>query len=327
MQPSKNISAAAPETILIFEKPENYFFPHYSDSVFSPFGIPQPSLRYLLYKVMYLLRLPCCSMFWGRWKTAAKTAKRIIIFDYGYQRGMERYIHRTNPDCQVFLFFWNKVGRYNKGHLRFSDADAIFSTDPEDCKEYGLKYNHIFYPVEFYTSYALPDERNKLFFLGADKGRAAYISSLKKIFEKCGLYCDIRVLSHTADTDYREHFQDILTDKRLSYNEYLKTLADYNILLDVNQEGQSALTMRVMESIYLSKKMITNNHFIPDYDFYDPNNILVLPKEGLPAAEEIQDFLKKPFHPYTDSILESYSFEHWVSQFKSIDTQNDSRQH
>ncbi len=320
MQLSNTIQSPASETILIFEKPESYFFPHYSGNVFSPFGVPQPSLRYLVYKVMYLLRLPCCSLFWGRWKTAAKTAKRVIIFDYGYQRGMERYIHRINPGCQVFLFFWNKVGRYNKGHLRFSNADAIFSTDPEDCKKYGLKYNHIFYPREYYVPYALPGERDKLFFLGADKGRAAYISSLKKVFEKSGLYCDIRVFSHATDTGYRERFQDILTDKRLSYNEYLEQIADCNILLDVNQEGQSALTMRVPEAIYLSKKLITNNFCIPDYDFYDPNNILVLPKEGLPTAEEIQDFLKKPFRSYPDSVLESYSFEHWAAQFKNSDT-------
>ncbi|MDE6639167.1 MAG: hypothetical protein K2K63_01405, partial [Acetatifactor sp.] len=155
---------------------------------------------------------------------------------------------------------------------------------------------------------------------GADKGRAAYISSLKKVFEKSGLYCDIRVFSHATDTGYRERFQDILTDKRLSYNEYLEQIADCNILLDVNQEGQSALTMRVPEAIYLSKKLITNNFCIPDYDFYDPNNILVLPKEGLPTAEEIQDFLKKPFRSYPDSVLESYSFEHWAAQFKNSDT-------
>lgn len=307
-------------TILIFEKPESYYFPHYSGSVFSPFGVPQPSLRYLVYKIMYLLRLPCCSLFWGRWKTAAKTAKQVIIFDYGYQRGMERYIHRINPGCQVFLFFWNKVNRYNRGHLRFSDADAIFSTDPEDCKKYKLNYNHIFYPKEFYTPCALSDGQHKLFFLGVDKGRAPYISSLKNVLEESGLFCDIRILSHTSDSNYQKRFQDILTDKRLTYSEYLELLKDCHILLDVNQEGQSALTMRVMEAIYHSKKLITNNRHILDYDFYDSNNILVLPEEGLPSANEIQHFLQKPFHPYPDSILDNYSFEHWVEQFKRSDT-------
>ncbi len=315
MQPSN--TTIPQETILIFEKPESYFFPHYGDLVFPPFGVPQPSLRYLVYKVMYLLHLPCCSLFWGPWKKPAKTAKQVIIFDYGYQRGMERYIHRINPGCQVSLFFWNKINRYNKGHLHFSNADAIFSTDPEDCRKYGLKYNHIFYPGDFFTPHTPSKGQDKLFFLGIDKGRAPYIFSLKNVLEESGLSCDIRVFSHTSDSAYRERFQDILTDERLSYSKYLDQVADCNVLLDVNQEGQSALTMRVMEAIYFSKKLITSNRFIPDYDFYDPRNILVLPEEGLPAAEEIRNFLNKPFHPYPDSILKNYSFEHWAAQFRT----------
>lgn len=319
MQPAN--TTHTDKTIFIFEKPENYFFPHYAGSIFAPFGVPQPGLRYFIYKILHLLRLPCCSLFWGKWKIPAKSARQVIIFDYGYQRGMERYIHRINPDCQVSLFFWNRINRYNKSHLRFSNTDAIFSTDPEDCKKYGLKYNHIFYPREFYTPPATSAGQNNLFFLGADKGRASYITSLKGLLEESGISCDIRVLPDAdkrRDADYQERFRDILTHRRLSYDEYLAQLKSCNILLDINQEGQSALTMRVMESIYLSKKLITNNRHITAYDFYDSRNILVLPEEGLPAAQEIRDFLSIPFHPYPDSILDGYSFEHWVKQFSAL---------
>lgn len=307
MQPS--------HTILIFEKPEAYFFPHYKGSVFAPFGVPQPSLRYLLYKVMHLLRLPCCSMFWGHWKRSVRTAKRVILFDYGYQRGMERYIHHINPHCQVFLFFWNKVNRYNRMHLHFSDADAIFSTDPEDCRQYGLRYNHIFYPREYYVPHVRPAGQPKLFFMGADKGRAPYIAALKQVLTESGVACDIRVLSSAKDPGYLERFQEILTHTRLSYDEYLKLVKSCHVLLDINQAGQSALTMRVLESIYLSKKLITNNRDIPNYDFYDPDNILVLPESGLPDAEEIRKFLLIPFRPYPDAVLDHYSFEHWLQGF------------
>lgn len=319
MQPSETTCTG--NTILIFEKPESYFFPHYDGIVFAPFGVPQPGFRYLIYKVLYLLRLPCCSLFWGSWKRPAKTAEQVILFDYGYQWGMERYIHRINPDCQVFLFFWNKVNRYNRNHLRFSNANAVFSTDPEDCKKYGLKYNHIFYPRDYYTPYAPVTGPDRLFFLGADKGRAPYIFSLKQILEESGISCDIRILppagKHAAP-DYPERFREIFSGQRLSYREYLSRLKDCNVLLDINQEGQSALTMRVMESIYLSKKLITNNRHIIEYDFYDPRNILVLPEEGLPTVGEIQTFLKLPFRPYPDSILDNYSFEHWLKQFSAL---------
>lgn len=55
------------DTILILKK-DTYFFPHYQGSVFAPFGAPQPSLRYLAYKVLHLLHLPGAHLFWGSWK-------------------------------------------------------------------------------------------------------------------------------------------------------------------------------------------------------------------------------------------------------------------
>lgn len=305
------------DTLLIYEKPDAYFFPCYSDRVFAPFGVPQPSLRYLAYKALYLLRLPFCSLFWGKWKDYVKGAKQIIIFDYGYQRGMEKYIRRINPHCRVFLFFWNKVNKYNKNHLRFTDADAIYSTDPDDCKKYGLHYNHIFYPQEYHIPYAPSPGQNKLFFLGADKGRAPYIASLKQALEEGGIICDIRILSPVRDSAYRRCFQEILVGKGLPYNEYLGQIKSCNILLDINQKGQSALTMRVMEALYLSKKLITNNRRILTYDFYCPENILILPEKGIPSPEELHNFLNTPFRPYPAEILYNYSYGHWLDNFLS----------
>ena len=303
------------DTILIYEKPDAYFFPNYAGNVFAPFGVPQPGLRYLLYKVMHLLHLPCCSLFWGQWKSAVKSAKRVILFDYGYQRGMEDYIRRVNPGCQVFLFFWNKINRYNIRHLHFKDKNAIYSTDPEDCCQYGLQYHHIFYPMDFHTPAIPSPGRNRLFFLGADKGRAPYIASLKQLLEKSGLVCDIRILVPAGDSGSRKRYGDIITDKRLSYHEYLAQVKSCDVLLDVNQTGQAALTMRVMEALCFSKKLITNNPHILRCDFYDPCNILVLSENGLPAPEEIGRFLQVPYRPCTASVLERYSLEHWLAGF------------
>ncbi len=302
-------------TILIYEKSDAYFFPLYAGSVFSPFGVPQPSFRYLLYQLLRLFHLPGLSLFWGRWKAAARKAERVILFDYGYQRGMERYIRRVNPRCQVCLFFWNRVNRYNKAHLHFRDKSAIFSTDPVDCETYGLKYQHIFYPMEYYTPYRAPAGPGRLFFLGADKGRALFIASLKPLLEESGLTCDIRILTSVDDPAYRERYRDILSDRRLSYNEYLALVKSCDVLLDINQAGQSALTMRVMEALFLSKKLITNNGSVLDCDFYDPGNILVISENRLPDPEEIQRFLLAPFRPCPASVLERYSLGHWLEGF------------
>ncbi len=303
------------DTILIFQKPDLYFFPHYKDIVFSPFRIPERSLRYLIYKGLYLLGIPLCSVFWGHWKDHLKEAKRVIIFDYGYQKGMETYIHKVNPHCQVYLFLWNMIDRLHKNHTLFTDPAAIYSTDKGDCRTYHLKYNHIFYPRALYTppAGALP---KTLFFLGQDKGRGSYLLALKDRLETCGLSCSISLLTSSKDADYLASLSGLLAQNPLPYPEYCRQLKQCGYLLDVNQEGQTALTMRVMESIFYSKKLITNNQDIVNYDFYNENNIFLLPQQPrLPSQDALSAFLDKPFLPYGEAVLDSFSFEHWKAGF------------
>lgn len=100
----------------------------------------------------------------------------------------------------------------------------------------------------------------------------------------------------------------------LSYKEYCSRLEKCGILLDMNQAGQTALSMRVMEALFYSKKLITSNREIAGYDFYDENNILIL-EDRMPAPEALRAFIKKPFHPYSDEVLSRYSYEHWKDQF------------
>ena len=303
------------DTIIIFQKPELYFFPHFRDIVFSPFGIPERSFRYLIYKALYILNIPCCSLFWGSWKKYIKTAKQVIIFDYGYQKGMETYIKKVNPSCRVYLFFWNIISEKQKNHKLFTDKDAIYSTDRGCCEKYHFKYNHIFYTRDYYRAYSA-EHKNRLFFLGVDKGRAPFIQELKQLLEKGGLVCDIRIISHSKDAAYRASLSDVLFSTPLPYTEYCAMIEHSGILLDINQEGQLALTMRVLESIYFSKKLITNNEDIIHYDFYNENNIFLLPKALTEITPEaIRAFVEKPFIPYSQNILAYYDFEHWKNCF------------
>lgn len=313
---NKNNSAGAvrPDTLLIFERPELYFFPALSPFVCPAFGVPRRSLRYLIYKVLYVLHLPGTHLFWGSWTKQLAKAKRVIIFDYGYQRGMEHYIHHVNPDCEVLLFFWNLITPDRINHRLFSDKRAIYSTDPGDCARYGFHYNSIFYTRQYYRS---PKEQtNRLFFIGQDKGRARALLALKRILTRAGVYCDIRIVSGDKRPSGIRSLGELYTPRRLSYDEYLETVEDCDILLDFNQKGQQALTMRVMEAIFLSKKLITNNAAIQGYDFYNKNNILLLPEnpEDL-TPEAVRAFLEKPFLPYADEVLCYYDFAAWKERF------------
>lgn len=76
--------------------------------------------------------------------------------------------------------------------------------------------------------------------------------------------------------------------------------------------------MRVMESIFRSKKLITNNASIKNYEFYNENNIFLLPADLSELPEEsLLDFLQKPFVPYPEEVLSYYDFDAWKERFAS----------
>ena len=173
----------------------------------------------------------------------------------------------------------------------------------------------MFYTRSYYQPYSAKDQ-NRLFFLGADKGRASYLAALKKKLEKSGLICDIRIVARSGRSFRNPSLAGIATKNSLSYEEYCKEIQHSGVLLDVNQKGQRALTMRVMEAIYYSKKLITTNQDIVHYPFYNENNIYLLPEKlSCISTKEIQNFLERPFLPYSEEILSYYDFEHWKGRF------------
>lgn len=304
------------DLMLIFHSPDNYFFPLYKEFVYPPYERPEGSILYYIYRCMNICKLPISSFFWGKWKKHILTAKQVIIFDYGYQNGMEKYIKKHNPSCEVYLFCWNKVSKIYNSIFNFTIKNNIYSTDIKDCKKYNLKFNHIFYPNELHTEWK-ESFRNNLYFLSSDKGRAPIVYNIKKILQASGLKCNIRLFYGDKDADYLRNYSSILTDAIIPYNDYIQEIGNYGILLDVTQKGQAAFTLRVLESVIYSKKLITNNPLVKQTSFYNTNNILVFDINKLPTVDEIKAFVSKPFIPYTYEQLYEIGFEHWLSGFSS----------
>jgi len=282
--------------------------------IYAPYDRKEKTLFYYIYRCLNLLKLPFSSFFWGAWKDKLSNVEKVIIFDYGYQNCMEKYIKKINPHCEVNLFCWNKIDRYHKSGLKFTDKTRIYSTDPGDCEKYGFKYNHIFYPSELHEDWN-PELSDRVYFIGADKGRASSLLSLKSLFEQCGLKTDISVISSNCNPDYLNQFSSILSDKPITYSQYISEIKKNGILLDICQKDQRAITMRVLESVVYSKKLITTNPEVKNFSFYKPENILIIDLTNLPGPEDLRDFISKSFIPYSREELDEIGTEHWLKGF------------
>lgn len=183
--------------------------------------------------------------------------------------------------------------------------DEVFSFEKEDCQKYNLKFatNWIYNspspvtekPFEYQVFNIISkDRRVHLLSKIADNLKANNISH--KIF--------------VYDKKYRKKTSSIeFITNHVSLSEIKEYINRSQVLLDVNRKGQNGLTFRVFESIGLQKKLITTNADIVNYDFYNPNNILVIDEKN---PEIPVSFFEKEYEKIPDDIFHKYSLEGWI---------------
>lgn len=82
-------------------------------------------------------------------------------------------------------------------------------------------------------------------------------------------------------------------------------------ILDIEHPRQAGLTMRSFETMGASKKLVTTNAGVRDYEFYDPANICVIDRRGACVPEE---FLQTPYRPIAPEIYARYRLAGWVDE-------------
>lgn len=186
--------------------------------------------------------------------------------------------------------------------------DDVYSFEKEDCEKFDLK----FAPNWIYNNEASLDT-NKTFEFDVFN-----ISSIDK-----RLPILLRIAEELKSKNVK--FKFIIYDKKhepvddtITYiNKHmpLEEVNDYisrsKVLLDINRIGQIGLTFRVFESLGLEKKLITTNADIKNYDFYNPNNILIIDekKPVIPIA-----FFENEYEKIPEEIYRKYTLEGWVDK-------------
>ncbi len=82
-------------------------------------------------------------------------------------------------------------------------------------------------------------------------------------------------------------------------------------ILDVEHPGQNGLTIRTIETLGSSKKLVTTNRKIKNYDFYLSDNICVIDRKN-PSIPE--NFFSSEYAPVSPNIYFKYSLEGWLDE-------------
>ncbi|MFD2883474.1 hypothetical protein ACFS4T_14615 [Pseudomonas lini] len=91
-----------------------------------------------------------------------------------------------------------------------------------------------------------PTRRITCFFLGRDKGRAHLIENMANDLESLGCNIKFQIVKDESSIPLTKYH----TDSVLSYEENLQQVIDADVLIEINQPGQSGLTLRTLEAAF-----------------------------------------------------------------------------
>lgn len=167
--------------------------------------------------------------------------------------------------------------------------DRIYSYDPVQCERLGMEHLEQFFPFDIEDARQVPTQRAGgqqkplCFFLGRDKGRAQRLESLAGELSAQGCDLDFLIVrDDTSRTPCRYHVGALL-----SYEDNLARAKACDVLVEINQPGQTGLTLRPLEAAFFDKKLITDNKRVKETSFYHPDRFYVLGDE----ERDLQGFL------------------------------------
>lgn len=245
------------------------------------------------------------------WLEECKGANTIILFDtfahyatYCYE--IENYVGK---DVRLILYLLNPAF-FSEDYKKLSTRWEIWTFMKEDAIKNGFKYGATFYNPRLALNCFDKDSETTtdcdLLFVGTDKGRKGFLLNLKSQLEKNKVVCDFKIVDNFRSLFSRKYSREI------SYKNLCRLNKRTSAILDVVQDGQTGLTLRIMEGLLFDKKIVTTNAAIrTDKDFKDNPNIYVITKDNI---KELYTFLKKPMVEYPNDLKAKYSFTSWLKR-------------
>lgn len=212
---------------------------------------------------------------------------------------------------KYIAYLYDSVKRNPIEHLLNGIFDKIYSFDKEDIKKYNFKeisnYNYINISPHPGKNIIEKD----VFYIASFDNRIAKLDDFSEQFKKLDISYRFIIAGKKATvfnfkkkiSNQLEHLE--FNRKIINQKELLQLYLKTNVIIDLVRDNQSGLSFRVFEAMAFEKKIITNNANIKNYDFYNPNNILVI--------NECFKFEKTFLKHHTSQFHKKYlTNTHWI---------------
>lgn len=268
-----------------------------------------------------------------------KTEKRQrFVTDSLAQLGHQDQILVMNPDTfdlstlqeirkytdRLITYLYDSLDRVPVDKEKINLFDKIFSFDIADIQKYGFEKltNYIYMPN--YRSENATPEMDLFYITSYDNKRVEFIKLLTKRLLELQLKFQIIVIGkkgwkhqlRNAFIKIPENLHIIFSIKKIDHKKLPEYYKNSRALLDLTRENQHGLSFRVFEAMALKKKIITDNKSIKIYDFYNPQNILVLNET---CSNLDKSFFETPYEKIPEEIYYRYTLNYWVEKVFKLD--------
>ncbi len=218
---------------------------------------------------------------------------------------------------KYIAYLYDSVARCPVEHLLNGIFDIIYSFDTNDVEKYNFikTSNYIYTEKKDLIPFKTP--KYQAFYLASYDDRLPFLYKIKKkldeigatylfiVVGKKGLLSKLQSLFRTTKKSSFLKFKKNRIKQENIEKYYRKT----NVIFDLIRNNQTGLSFRVFEALAYQKKLITSNPTIVNYDFYNPNNILVINEENINLEKA---FFSSPYQAIPEAIYNRYTLESWV---------------
>jgi hypothetical protein len=225
------------------------------------------------------------------------------------------------PRARFTLYFWDGYRNMPADSpKKVSLFDRAFSFDPIDVKQDSrLAYRPLFYLNEYAQLPTTTHDIDVLFIGTSHSDRYAVLSRLARVLPpelrfECVLFLASTKLYYArkfADPSYWRARQDEFVFTPLRKAEVMSLISRARVVVDVERPVQTGYTMRTIEMLGSSRKLITTNPHITDADFYHPDNQIFINRDDPVVPEH---FFQTSWQAQEPALLARYSLKGWLDE-------------
>lgn len=237
----------------------------------------------------------------------------VLVID-GKQLDNNFYVSLRNQmkDAKFINYHWDAV-RINELGRSIIDLvpffDKVYSFDSLDCEKYD-KLNYL--PLFYKQKYAKKKEKiHDLSFVGSitKYRRYEYVKKVEK-------YCSNNDISfkYYLKISLRDYIKFLINGKfmtninfrNISYSKIQEIYSSSKVVVDLPNQIQSGLTMRVIEVLADGLKLLTSNSAIQHESFFDKKNINIIDLNNIKIDKKFIDSDCTPID------MSNYSIKEWI---------------